>query len=1248
MLKPKCCDLKGIFLIGLFLMALLFSSPPLLSQGSISFTPSSPNVEESVTFTLTPPGRFGGTVQWDFGDKGTASGGTTISHKYLSAGSFVVKATVSVGGRPNTTQIKVGVTEKRRVGYKPAAPKPGEPITFQAKNFLTSSIKWDFGDRTVKTSGPDETHAYSRPGTFTVTATDLRGTSCCPVTISVTVAAAAVPSIAHTPSAPFSISSIQLRFEDGKPYTQVARNFTPLISYADIKYEGNGVFEAQWFLDGKPFKAVSQSFPSGKQQTFDSGAALPTQIPGVHEITLSITQPRVPFTPPAIRYLVLSEGEEEFVTLDIAEVRDSETRGLIVIDENRLALSQGRDYLFKGTIKNVSGKAIPSAVVFITLNGKNLGQKRFANLTPGETRRFETSFLNETGEQRLLRFEAFETAAKEKSLARREFTILGGGIQRPRPPSLPTPAPVAPARPTIASLNPDRVIVGSGAIEPLTIIGSRFEPEAAIRIREAGVTGTGENYTPQSVDSGQILVAIPETWTSEVKSLELRVQNPDGSGGWINSDWFPFQVKTKPEGTALPPKAPPSSRVKEGLAGAKEAPSAPVPLPIISAINPDFVMEDSGRIEPLTISGQNFVREGMLTMVRLKKVSGTVPAGVAESLVPFSVSPTEVKVIVSSSWTNDGQLLEVRVYLRDDAGDLVESNWVLLRVMSKVILKEPPTGIEKPDILPPKITSVSPTTYIRGVGEINPLIIEGSSFYHTLDVWHYQRVVVLLCYPGGTKAIFETPFDLSLDTYPGVSPSRVECSAIIDQSLAHKATSLEVQVRLDVTTYTEATATHYYSNRVPLTCLGTRATIATLSPNRIEAGSSPPRISIFPPDIPMFYGMFDPDCVVSVKPEGESEQILTPVLCENCNRLDQKPRIEFDLPSQLASRAQGLEIKLGNPEVSGGKIWSNALILPIGGKASREELSRYPDTEITAPFYFLRDTEHKGYLYGRPPWKVEFRAIKRDQDILGFEYAITVGASAPSDKPANPVYKWLNSQVESVDFRDQDFYSLDPTELNIDEDEGRWTFWIRAVDVAGRRDPTPAAFPIIIDRVVNFKVVITKIRVDNDADPPGNPSEVRFHAVIGPRVYSSGCEGQSADIPREFEADQSCTHGAGKFKTDPHHIWIMGNADTRTFGVWLPCRHLLPEKFQYREWRLTIWGRECDDGPHYYEEESLGETTIDISVTAASEDETPKGYFLSIEGVKHPFNVGDVVPFMKSIEGKDGAFTIWYSFMRDD
>jgi len=1361
--QQRCFDLKGIFSISLILIIVLLASPALFSQGSISFTPSRPNVEQRVSFTLTPPGDFTGSVEWDFGDGSTVSGGTTISHAYLSAGTFVVKATVMMGGRPKTTQTKIAITENRAISYIPSSPKAGEIVIFQAENFISTQIKWNFGDGTIKTSGPHQTHAYSGPGTFTVTATDLDGRSCCPVTTSVTVAAAAVPSLSYSPpspkagekitfmannfqsktlirwdfgdgtvlddttppamthsyatpgsfkvrayddgsakvtatlvinvggtertivfkpadpmaneevhfdgrhffsnqikwdfgdgeiipqgstkamhvyknpgnylvqawdyfgqpsaqalhqalppvtvriaitpdlrmisyaptpalsgvevtftatnfrsfsikwdfgdgtilssgapvakhtykkegryrvsafdfggqaavpltlplevlplrgpAAPFNISFIQLRFDDGKAYKQVPKNFAPLLSFADIKYEGTGIFEAQWLLDGKPFKSISLALPSARQQTLDSGSTppLPTQIPGVHDVTLNIVKPEVPFTTPTIRYFVTSEEAQELVSLAITEARDLEKAGLITIEDNRLVLTQGQDYLFKGTITNVSGKVIPSVLVFIILRGKDLDQKKFTNLKPGEKRTFETSFFNETSEQKLLSLEAYETAGRERLLGQGELNISGGGVQLPSPASTP--------------------------------------------------------------------------------SL-----------------------------------------------------STPIPMPIISGIDPSLVMEDSGVIAPLTISGLNFVREAMSTRVRIRKVSGTSPPGQQDSLVPISVSPTQVQVNVSSGWTSTDQLLEVRVYLQNNAGDLVESNWVLLRVMPKVALVEPPPGIkDKIDILPPKITSVSPTNYIRGVGNLDPLIIEGSNFFHPpLDVWHFQRLVVLLLYPGGTQTIYETGFDGSLDYYPGISPSRIECSASINQSLAHKATSLEVQVRLDVTTYNEATAKHYYSNPVALTCLGTCATIATLSPNRIDAGIGPPRISVFPPDIPMYYGMFDPSCVISVTPKGENEQTLTPTVCENCNKPDQMPRIEFVLPSQLASKTQDLEIKVGNPNISGGRIWSNSLILPVGAITSREDLAQYPDTEIESVSYFLKNTPHKGYLYGRPPYEAEFRAIKKDKDILGFEYAITEGESAPPDDPTNPVYKWLNSSAKSVDFRGEDFYSVELPEQFIGEDEGRWTFWIRAVDVEGRRDPTPAAFLIAIDRIVNFRLIVTKIRVDNDADPPGNPSEVRFLAGASPSVYSEGCSGDSVYIPREFEADQACTHGAGKFKTDPHHVWVMGNADTRSFEFHLNCQNRLPEKIQDREWKLRFWGRECDDGPNYYDEESLGEIIIPFFMTASSEDETPKGYFLIIDGVKHPFNVGDIVPFMKSIEGKDGAFTVWYRFERID
>jgi len=578
--------------IGRMLRALVFglmlfgALSALWSAGSISFTPSSPNVEETVAFTLTPPCSFLGSVQWTFGDGGTATGGTTVTHKYLTAGTFNVIARVNCDGNWTNTSTKVAVKEERKISFSPAHPGPSAVVTFQAENFLASQIKWDFGDGTVKNYGSAvEPHAYAGPGTYTVTATDFNGSSCCPIATTVVVSQAAAASISymppapqagetvafialnfssascirwnfsdgtieqdttppqithvfaspgtyqvraydncgpaetaattvfvgkaarfinygpsdprareditfravgfltdqikwdfgdgtllaqgmsmakhayenaglytvqawdnygqppatsvlvsvapdlrmisytpapavtdkeliftavnfrspciswefgdgtaiekgtavqtHTyrregpftvtaqencgkdpfpkslslrvlpslgPKAPFGISFIQLRFEDGKGYREVPRDFQPLRAFADIKFEGTGSLQGDWLVDGQPFRPISETLAFARELTIDSGLRppLPTNIPGLHEVRLRISQPAADFQSPIIRYYVSTATPTPLIRLALSKVEDLEGRP-VAIEGDRLFLERNKNYLLTGT-----------------------------------------------------------------------------------------------------------------------------------------------------------------------------------------------------------------------------------------------------------------------------------------------------------------------------------------------------------------------------------------------------------------------------------------------------------------------------------------------------------------------------------------------------------------------------------------------------------------------------------------------------------------------------------------------------------------------------------------------------------------------------------------------------------------------------------------------------------------------------------------------------------------------------------
>lgn len=388
---------------------------------SISYSPSSPQAGQTITFTAN---NFSSTscIKWDFGD-GTITNDTSppsITHMYINPGSYMVKAYDNCGAEVTaTTTVSVGGAE-RYISYTPPDPRINEEVTFKANNFFSSQIKWDFGDGTIVQQGsPVEIHIYKKEGSYTVTAYDRCGDDKFPKSITLKV----LPR--RGPAAPFSISFIQLRFEDGKTYKQVPKDFIPLVAFADIKSEGTGILEAEWLVDGKRFQRISKSLPFAKPKTISSGKAtyLPTRMPGMHEVTLNIIQPQVDFKIPSIRYFISLEKVEKKVQLSLSEVRDLGGK-IVPVEKDRISLTPDKHYILSGAILNLSEEEIPSLLLEVSLADKVVDRQMVRDLKPREKRSFETSILSDVTQEKKLSFKVFDTSLKGKVLGMRELRIV--------------------------------------------------------------------------------------------------------------------------------------------------------------------------------------------------------------------------------------------------------------------------------------------------------------------------------------------------------------------------------------------------------------------------------------------------------------------------------------------------------------------------------------------------------------------------------------------------------------------------------------------------------------------------------------------------------------------------------------------------------------------------------------------------------------------------------------------------------
>jgi hypothetical protein len=291
------------------LLCLAFLAAPFLrAQATLSVSPGQPRVGALTTVTLS--GVTAVSVTWNFGDGSVpAAGGSIASHTYVAPGSYIVRATYTLStmsGLTGTVQRAVRVIEPRTITYRPAAPSAGQPVTLQAVSFFqTLGIGWDFGDGTqpVISDTYHITHTFARNGAYTISATD-QGDG---ATIRAQVVIGALG-----PGAPFSISYLALRWEDGTVRRTVNRGDSGLAVYADLKYEGTGQLQAQWLVDGVPFRGFSRQLAFAQRLTLSSGqitpggpqVSLPTDIPGEHTVTLNVLQPDLAFQVPVIHYFV--------------------------------------------------------------------------------------------------------------------------------------------------------------------------------------------------------------------------------------------------------------------------------------------------------------------------------------------------------------------------------------------------------------------------------------------------------------------------------------------------------------------------------------------------------------------------------------------------------------------------------------------------------------------------------------------------------------------------------------------------------------------------------------------------------------------------------------------------------------------------------------------------------------------------------------------------------------------------------
>jgi hypothetical protein len=411
-LRPNTFSIRVEYTDGSGALHVEHASVTIYENRRIVFTPANPQVNQTVSFKAL--NFLSASIRWDFGDESPMEmGGVNITHSYSFPGSFEVKA-YDLGGTstiPISAVVPVAVdTSRRLIQAVPPNPVAGQPVTLTAIHFFTTNIRWDFGDGSpAEVGGVSALHTYAAAGMYLVQAWDWGGAYGGPTALSLTVQEASGPRSA------FQIFFLQLRFEDGKAYKVVPRDAQGLTAFADIKYEGTGIFQAEWLVDGSPFRVVTRAMPFAEDITLDSSGVLPGQpailpgfpanIPGLHEVSLRIFQPAVEFLVPVIRYFVSADSSVRPQDLAGARLELESARGAETVsarlEAGALQAEAGRYIILNGTLTYGSRRP-PAALALLRvyLDDELVDQQFLWDLRPGQERRFATSIFNPSGQDR--------------------------------------------------------------------------------------------------------------------------------------------------------------------------------------------------------------------------------------------------------------------------------------------------------------------------------------------------------------------------------------------------------------------------------------------------------------------------------------------------------------------------------------------------------------------------------------------------------------------------------------------------------------------------------------------------------------------------------------------------------------------------------------------------------------------------------------------------------------------------------
>ncbi len=264
-------------------------------------------IVEGEPFNVKIKNAEGGDFTWEFPGGKKQSGHSLKSVLLKKTGTFSVTVKDRSGKYPPLTQrIKVS-PDNRRVEAVETFALPDEEMEFKAFDFKGRSVKWNFGDGTVKQNqGIASTvkHKYKNTGKYMVTAVDFNGKSKKFFKQQVVVGEL---------SPGFNLTHIELAFDDGKYYKVTGKNTTPPAYYVKLKARGRGIVKGKWLLDNTVIGLFQTILEENQTAVLERSGVmkLPVSDEGVHRFTLAFTNYSAALQVPVIRYFVTDTGAIE-------------------------------------------------------------------------------------------------------------------------------------------------------------------------------------------------------------------------------------------------------------------------------------------------------------------------------------------------------------------------------------------------------------------------------------------------------------------------------------------------------------------------------------------------------------------------------------------------------------------------------------------------------------------------------------------------------------------------------------------------------------------------------------------------------------------------------------------------------------------------------------------------------------------------------------------------------------------------